>query len=174
MLHCLSLLIILVAFQLNASSAFWTPIVRLIMKWDNVCGTAKATNRKAFEVSHRSHGDNYKKHKSNAPSNDGWNVWRWKTYNGSWIGEYWNYEVTGAPSDANHEVADSSYGRGSSDASWQVVAPNQVKPWPINCSRETTDDSSAESCPATSCSPSNLRTGHIERWESQEEIRIAT
>ena len=75
---------------------------------------------------------------------------------------------------ALREVADASYGRGSSDASWQVVDPNPIKPWPVNSSRETTDDSSAESFPATSHSPSNLRTGHIERWESQEEIRIAT
>ena len=169
--HCLSQLC---AFQLNASSIFWTPIVRIPMKWSIVGEAAKATNSKVPEVSHRSYGDNYKKQETNVPSNDGWNAWRLKPYNGQWTGDYWNYEVTGAPGDANHEVAGSSYGRGSSDASWQVVAPNQVKPWPINCSRETTDDSSAESSPATSRSPSNLRTGHIERWESQEEIRIAT
>ena len=50
----------------------------------------------------------------------------------------------------------------------------KVKPWPVNPSQETTDDYSAESSPVTPRSTSTIRTGHIERWESQEEIRIAT
>ena len=97
------------------------------MRWSTAGEAAKATNWKAREVSHRPYGDSYKKQKTNAPSNDGWNAWSYNTYKSLWICEYLNYEDTGAPGDANLEVADSSYGRGSSEASWQMVEPNPVK-----------------------------------------------
>ena len=87
------------------------------MEWGTDGETAKVTNWKDLEVSHRSFGDNHKKQKTNAPSNVGCNAWRTNTYNDSWTAAYWKYEDIGTDSDVNREVADSSYGRRSSGAS---------------------------------------------------------
>ena len=101
------------------------------MKWGAAVGEAAAARNwyaSGVSYSQRVYGDTYKKQKTNPPGNDGWDAWNYNNYQRTWIEEHWRYDESQDAEDANLKGTGSSYGRGSSDSSWQVVEPISVKP----------------------------------------------